>query len=97
MNEAMAMGGTKTCGTCGSDVPVDFNFCGKCGSRVDSGPSNAAATGSGKTMFFGTNQVPGRAKLIVIKGEGVDGVSYQLAGTEHVAGRRRRHPVPDDP
>lgn len=38
-------------------------------------------------MFFGASQMPGRAKLIVIKGEGVDGVSYQLAGTEHVAGR----------
>jgi pSer/pThr/pTyr-binding forkhead associated (FHA) protein len=32
-------------------------------------------------------QAPGRAKLILIKGEGMDGVSYHLAGTDHIAGR----------
>jgi pSer/pThr/pTyr-binding forkhead associated (FHA) protein len=40
-----------------------------------------------KTMFFGAMQAPGRAKLILIKGEGMDGVSYVLSATEHVAGR----------
>lgn len=91
------MTGTKTCGTCGAEVPPDFSFCGRCGSRVDSGPTSGA-TGSAKTMFFGGNQAPGRAKLIVIKGEGVDGVSYQLAGTEHVAGRNDGAILfPDDP
>lgn len=51
-----------------------------------------------KTMFFGANQVAGRAKLIVIKGEGVDGVTYQLNGTEHVAGRSEGAILfPDDP
>ena len=39
-----------------------------------------------KTMFFGANQAPGRAKLIVIKGEGMDGVTYQLNATEHWPG-----------
>src|SRR5439155_4928570 len=49
-------------------------------------------------MFFGANQVPGRAKLTVIKGEGVDGVTYQLNGTEHVAGRSEGAILfPDDP
>jgi pSer/pThr/pTyr-binding forkhead associated (FHA) protein len=38
-------------------------------------------------MFFGAMQAPGRAKLILIKGEGMDGVSYVLSATEHVAGR----------
>ncbi len=38
-------------------------------------------------MFFGTMQAPGRAKLVLIKGEGFDGVSYHLNSTEHVAGR----------
>ena len=49
-------------------------------------------------MFFGANQVPGRAKLTVIKGEGVDGVTYQLNGTDHVAGRTEGAILfPDDP
>jgi pSer/pThr/pTyr-binding forkhead associated (FHA) protein len=85
------------CANCGSEIPADFLFCGKCGTRLDSGPS-ASAGGGAKTMFFGANQVPARAKLVVIKGEGVDGVSYQLAGTEHAAGRLDGAILfPDDP
>ena len=38
-------------------------------------------------MFFGTMQTPGRAKLVLIKGEGMDGVAYHLNSTEHVVGR----------
>jgi pSer/pThr/pTyr-binding forkhead associated (FHA) protein len=93
------MSSVTTCPTCGSDVPADFKFCGKCGSRVDGPPAASSGVGgAAKTMFFGANQVPGRAKLIVIKGEGVDGVSYQLAGSEHVAGRSEGAILfPDDP
>jgi pSer/pThr/pTyr-binding forkhead associated (FHA) protein len=95
----MAMNGARSCPNCGAEIPADFSFCGRCGTRVDaSGPTAAAAGGSAKTMFFGASQTPGRAKLIVIKGEGVDGVSYQLAGTEHVAGRSEGAILfPDDP
>jgi pSer/pThr/pTyr-binding forkhead associated (FHA) protein len=32
-------------------------------------------------------QTPGKAKLILIKGEGMDGISYHLNSTEHLAGR----------
>lgn len=93
------MNGVKACPTCGSEVPGDFKFCGKCGSRVDGAAlSGPVGGGAAKTMFFGASQVPGRAKLIVIKGEGVDGVSYQLAGQEHVAGRQEGAILfPDDP
>jgi pSer/pThr/pTyr-binding forkhead associated (FHA) protein len=42
---------------------------------------------SAKTQFFGQMQAPGRAKLILIKGEGVDGAAYVLTATEHLAGR----------
>ncbi len=37
-------------------------------------------------MFFGAMQAS-RAKLVLIKGDGLDGVSFTLAGEEHVAGR----------
>src|ERR1041384_4801092 len=89
----------KACPSCGAEIPPGFRFCGRCGARMDEAPAAAAAGGgAAKTMFFGANQVPGRAKLIVIKGEGVDGVSYQLAGSEHVAGRTEGAILfPDDP
>ena len=49
-------------------------------------------------MFFGANQVPGKARLVVIKGEGLDGVTYQLNGTEHIAGRSEGAILfPEDP
>jgi pSer/pThr/pTyr-binding forkhead associated (FHA) protein len=37
-------------------------------------------------MFFGAMQ-QARAKLVLIKGDGLDGVSFTLAGEEHIAGR----------
>jgi pSer/pThr/pTyr-binding forkhead associated (FHA) protein len=40
-------------------------------------------------MFFGAMQAPGRAKLILIRGEGLEGLSYHLNATEHVAGRKQ--------
>jgi pSer/pThr/pTyr-binding forkhead associated (FHA) protein len=86
----------KLCPTCGNEVPATNKFCGKCGSSMETVP--AVQPGAAKTMFFGANQVPGRARLIVIKGEGVDGVTYQLNGTEHIAGRSEGAILfPDDP
>ena len=49
-------------------------------------------------MFFGAIQAPGRAKLTVIKGEGMDGVTYLLNATEHLAGRTEGAILfPEDP
>jgi pSer/pThr/pTyr-binding forkhead associated (FHA) protein len=92
----------KICPTCGNEVPVNNKFCGKCGASVDVGAAAPPAAGGGalgaKTMFFGANQAPGRARLIVIKGEGLDGVTYPLTGTDHVAGRTEGTiQFPDDP
>ena len=46
-----------------------------------------AAPGVSDGPSFCNPQAPGRAKLILIKGEGMDGVSYVLSATDHVAGR----------
>src|SRR3954468_13250951 len=87
----------KVCPSCGNEVPANNKFCGKCGANMEAVPV-APAANAAKTMFFGANQVPGRARLIVIKGEGVDGVTYQLNGTEHIAGRSEGAILfPDDP
>jgi pSer/pThr/pTyr-binding forkhead associated (FHA) protein len=74
----------KSCPSCGNQVPTDDRFCGKCGTRVT---APEPAVSSGKTMFFSGVQLPGRAKLVVVKGDSMDGIAYQLNGTEHVVGR----------
>jgi pSer/pThr/pTyr-binding forkhead associated (FHA) protein/ribosomal protein L40E len=79
----------KICPSCSHEVPVADRFCGQCGARMDSvaaAPIPQMASG-GKTMFFSGVQAPGRAKLILVRGDIPDGVSYQLNGTEHIAGR----------
>lgn len=79
---------TKACPACGHQVPIGDRFCGQCGNRMDvGGPPPAAGAATGRTMFFSNVQTPGRAKLILIKGDSTDGVSYQLNGSEHVVGR----------
>jgi pSer/pThr/pTyr-binding forkhead associated (FHA) protein len=42
--------------------------------------------GGRSTLFFSTMQ-QARAKLTLIRGDGLDGVSFTLAGDEHLAGR----------
>lgn len=75
----------KACTSCGNQIPGDDRFCGKCGTKVD-GEERPTGTG-GKTMFFAPIQLPGRAKLVLVKGDSGDGIAYQLNGTEHVLGR----------
>jgi pSer/pThr/pTyr-binding forkhead associated (FHA) protein len=65
---------------------------GRLGRSAPSGQSGK------KTLFFSTMQAA-RAKLVLIKGDGLDGVSYTLAGEEHQAGRGENVPLPfaEDP
>lgn len=98
-----AGGSPRDCGTCGAMVPGANRFCGGCGSPMpedtrtgllhrDGRPVAApvarpvAESTGKKTMFFGAMQAA-RAKLVVIKGDGLDGVSFTLAGAEHQSGR----------
>src|SRR3954469_16358944 len=85
----------KNCPNCGAEIPVDNRFCGSCGAKIDLPAAGGAAA---KTMFFGATQPAGKAKLTVIKGEGMDGVTYLLNATEHVAGRTEGAIMfPEDP
>jgi pSer/pThr/pTyr-binding forkhead associated (FHA) protein len=65
--------------------------CGSCGSAIPTEIANA------RTQFFGQLQVPGKAKLILIRGEGVEGLSYQLNAEQHIVGRNGQLVFPDDP
>jgi len=69
------------CKSCYSPVPGGHKFCGKCGTSAEDNEV------WGEPNYFGDMQTPGKAKLILIKGEGMDGISYHLNSTEHVAGR----------
>src|ERR1700733_12485635 len=79
------------CRSCSPPVPLQHKFCGRCGAAVP--PDILGA----RTQFFGQLQVPGRAKLILIRGEGVEGLSYQLSAEQHVVGRNGKLVFPDDP
>jgi pSer/pThr/pTyr-binding forkhead associated (FHA) protein len=93
-----AAAGPKVCAYCGEPIAPGHRFCGACGKPTISGapagaPAAPAATPArpgnkpaAKTMFFGAMQAPS-PKLILIKGEGMDGVTYVLSSTEHIAGR----------
>ena len=79
------------CRSCSTPVPMGHKFCGRCGAAVPPEIVNA------RTQFFGQLQVPGKAKLILIRGEGVEGLSYQLNAEQHTVGRQGQLVFPDDP
>ena len=78
------------CNECGAAVPPGQRFCGNCGARSDPAarrPSTDSADKLGRsTQMFSAIQ-SARARLTVISGEGHDGVTFTLAGTDHYAGR----------
>jgi pSer/pThr/pTyr-binding forkhead associated (FHA) protein len=80
----------RKCPHCATDVAASFRFCPSCGQPMGDAaapaPEPPPRKAAPKTMFFSAMQAP-RPKLILIKGDGMDGVSYMLSGTDHVAGR----------
>jgi len=80
--ELMEQARNYVCRECSTPVPSGHKFCGTCGAGV---PPEVVEL---RTKYFGTMQTPGKARLILIRGDsGVDGLSYMLQGTEHIAGR----------
>jgi pSer/pThr/pTyr-binding forkhead associated (FHA) protein len=108
---AQAQGQGATCTKCGTTVPPNFKFCQICGTRVvvaqnfeietkvgPRQPTGDQSKPGRSTLFFGGAAQSARAKLTLIRGDGEDGVSFTLAGTDHLAGRGEC-PIsfPDDP
>ncbi len=80
---------TVPCPECHAPVLTGNRFCGNCGARMDVArprPSAPADKPGRRTQFFGAIQAA-RAKLTLIRGDGLDGVSFTLAGEDHLAGR----------
>lgn len=65
------------CPSCQSEVPREHRFCGVCGLRVE--------TGDARPTWASTQGA--RARLILVKGEGQDGIAFPLSEGEHIAGR----------
>jgi pSer/pThr/pTyr-binding forkhead associated (FHA) protein len=98
---AQPTGSQIICPTCGSQVQAGHKFCGSCGSPMPAlgagVPQPASQQPSGanpgrSTMFVGAMQAA-RAKLVLMKGDGLDGISFTLAGQDHVAGRGNDCPL----
>ena len=77
------MSSARLCSNCKAVVPEEHYYCGRCGASYGEDGREEA----NETLFFGAMQAPGRAKLILISGEGLEGLSYHLNSTKHVAGR----------
>ncbi len=73
----------RLCSNCKAVVPREHYYCGRCGASYGEDEREQA----NETLFFGAMQAPGRAKLILISGEGLEGLSYHLNSTEHGAGK----------
>src|SRR5690348_13343256 len=96
-----AAGSGLACSKCGTAIPPNFKFCPQCGFRVPAagsagfevdidtrvGPRPPLQAKPRPTMMFGGPMQAARAKLTLIRGDGDDGVSFSLAGTDHLAGR----------
>jgi pSer/pThr/pTyr-binding forkhead associated (FHA) protein len=91
LEELMDQAKNFVCRSCSTPVPLGHKFCGRCGAAVP--PEIMGA----RTQFFGQLQTPGRAKLILIRGEGVEGLSYHLNAESHSVGRRGELVFADDP
>jgi FHA domain len=89
--ELMEQAKNYVCRSCSTPVPLSHKFCGRCGAAIPAEIMNA------RTQFFGQLQTPGKAKLILIRGEGVEGLSYQLNAEQHLVGRNGQLVFPDDP
>jgi hypothetical protein len=88
--ELMDQAKNYVCRSCSTPVPLGHKFCGRCGAAIPPEIVNA------RTQFFGQLQMPGKAKLILIRGDGIEGLSYQLNAEQHLVGRSGQLVFPDD-
>lgn len=69
------------CSSCQAPVPAGHKFCGRCGQTSPPELVNL------DIKFFGELQDPSKASLVVVRGEGQEGLSYHLRASEHVLGK----------
>ena len=79
------------CWQCYTPVPSGHKFCGRCGAEIPPEIMNL------QVSFFSEMQNPAKARIVVIRGEGTEGLAYHLKNEQHLAGRRGGIEFPDDP
>jgi pSer/pThr/pTyr-binding forkhead associated (FHA) protein len=79
------------CESCMTPVPSGHKFCGRCGAPVPETILHMAPS------FYSDMQDAAKARLILIRGEGMDGLSYHLKADQHLIGRQGQLEFPDDP
>jgi pSer/pThr/pTyr-binding forkhead associated (FHA) protein len=78
------------CQSCMTPVPSGHKFCGRCGAGVPEDALNL------RTDFFSDMQDPEKARLVLIRGDGMEGLSYHLKADQHLVGRQGQLEFPDD-
>jgi pSer/pThr/pTyr-binding forkhead associated (FHA) protein len=73
------------CNQCNNWIPDGHRFCGVCGAPAPSAAPPAPAATPAPAVSAPKPSI--QARLILIKGEGFDGVSYQLNSQHHLIGR----------
>jgi pSer/pThr/pTyr-binding forkhead associated (FHA) protein len=72
-------------------VPTGHKFCGRCGGPV---PDEVLTP---VVHFYSDMQNPERARVVLVRGDGMEGLSYHLKADQHVVGRQGQIEFPDDP
>jgi pSer/pThr/pTyr-binding forkhead associated (FHA) protein len=79
------------CQSCMTPVPTGHKFCGRCGAPIPEDVMNL------RVDFFSDMQDPSKARIVLIRGEGMDGLSYHLKADQHIVGRQGQLEFPEDP
>jgi len=78
------------CTACMTPVPRGHKFCGRCGAPIPEEATNL------RVRLFSDMQNPDKARLLLIRGDGADGLSYHLKAEQHVVGRQGQIEFPED-
>lgn len=89
--ELMDQAKNYVCELCWSPVPSGHKFCGRCGTPV---PEHILHL---QTSFFSDMQDPEKARVVLIRGQDMEGLSYHLKADQHAVGRGGALDFADDP
>ena len=78
------------CTSCMTPVPRGHKFCGRCGAPIPEDIINL------RIKFFSDMQNPEKARLLLIRGDDMDGLSYHLKAEQHFVGRQGQIEFPED-
>jgi ribosomal protein L40E len=89
--ESMDQAKNYVCESCMTPVPSGHKFCGRCGTPV---PEHIMKL---QTDYFSDMQDAEKARVVLIRGEDMEGLSYHLKADEHIVGRGGALDFSDDP